>query len=73
MMIMTVIIILGELHGKEKISGVVLASVISKNILAVYESFKNLKKILNVIFTYFILNYTNWTEIKSKTYFELQI
>lgn len=44
MMIMMVIIILRELHDKEKISGVVLASVISKNILAVYDHLKTLKR-----------------------------
>ena len=53
--------------------GVILASVIAKNVLAGSASFKNFKKILNVILAYFILNYTYGTEIKSKMCFEPQI
>lgn len=73
-MIMMVVRILSKWHGKEEIrGGVILASVIAKNILAGSASFKNFKKILNVILAYFILNYTYWTEIKSKMCFEPQI
>ena len=39
-----VLSILRELHGKERISEVVLPSVIAKNLLPEYESFKNLLK-----------------------------
>lgn len=58
MMIMIVISILRVIHVKEKISGAELLSVIAKNLLAEYESVKNLKKIINIILAYFTLIYT---------------
>lgn len=61
--------ILRELHGKEKISRATFASVIVKNVLAVHELFKNLKKLLNILLTYFMLNYTYWTGIKFQIWF----